>query len=101
MTARASFTADEVAAMHGVSASLIRKMVARGELARVPNLGNRVRIPYAEVVAKFGPLPDERRFAERIARATLDWWDFDGSYREANHFDGEIDVDAILAEVSS
>ena len=42
---RYSLTADQVAEMHGVSASLIRKMVARGELARVPNLGNRVRIP--------------------------------------------------------
>lgn len=54
---RASFSADEVAAMHNVSASKIRKMVANGELARVPHLGRTVRIPYAEVVDKFGELP--------------------------------------------
>lgn len=58
MTARASFSADEVAQMHGVSASKIRKMVANGDLARVPHLGRTVRIPYAEVIDKFGPLPD-------------------------------------------
>ena len=55
---RASFTADEVAQMHGVSASKIRKMVANGDLARVPHLGRTVRIPYQAVVDTFGELPD-------------------------------------------
>jgi excisionase family DNA binding protein len=55
---RASFSADEVAAMHNISASKIRKLVAAGELAKVPHLGRTIRIPYSEVVAKFGPVPD-------------------------------------------
>lgn len=55
---RASFTADEVAAMHNISASKVRKMVAAGELARVPHLGRTIRIPFQAVVDTFGPLPD-------------------------------------------
>ena len=55
---RASFSADEVAAMHDVSASHIRKMVAAGTLAKVPNLGRTVRIPLVAIEAVFGPVPD-------------------------------------------
>ncbi len=54
---RASFSAEEIALMHGVSPSKVRKLVASGVVARVPNLGRCVRIPYAEAEAKFGPIP--------------------------------------------
>ena len=43
-------------------------------------------------------LTDEQ--IRQVAQATLDWWDFDGSYREANGFDGAIDVDEIRAELA-
>ncbi|WP_133868565.1 tyrosine-type recombinase/integrase [Ilumatobacter fluminis] len=65
---KASYTADEVAQMHGVSASLIRKMVARGELARAPGFRHAVRIPHTELVAKFGPLPS---LAHKVAGTTI------------------------------
>ena len=43
------------------------------------------------IMAVFGRV-ELLAFIESVAQATLDWWDFDGSYREANDFDGEIDV---------
>ena len=39
----------------------------------------------------------QRRYTAAIAQATLDWWDFDGSYREANDYD-DADLDVIEIE---
>lgn len=55
---RASFTADEVAAMHNVSPSHIRKLIAAGTLAKVPNLGRAIRVPLTAIESVFGPVPD-------------------------------------------
>ena len=45
------------------------------------------------------PVDDGDAFVERVAEATMDWWDFDGSYREANDFDDKYDIKAIMEDV--
>ena len=69
MSARASFSPEEIADMHGVAASTIRKKVQAGVVAKVPNLGRTVRIAIDEVEAKFGPIPEHvlRWFEENAA----------------------------------
>lgn len=58
MSARASFSPDEVAAMHGISGATVRRAVNAGRVARVPNCGRAIRIAFAEVEAQFGPIPE-------------------------------------------
>lgn len=59
MTARAAFSADEVAEMYGISESLVRQMTRDGRLAKVPHLGRTIRISWTELERVLGPLPEQ------------------------------------------
>ncbi len=56
---RAAYTAQEVAAMYGVSDSHIRRLLRSGTLNRVPHMGARVVISPDELERVFGPLPKD------------------------------------------